>query len=103
MRFETIAAPINCNRTIVGKTGKFIENAPDGNSYALKQIWNKFLRKEPEALLDLWLKVLREAYLNLKYMFHPIAGRYPIAVTLPIPVTFSMIHMKMIVSELFSL
>ena len=30
-------------------------------------------------------------------------GRYPIAVTVPIAVTFSMIHMKMIVSELFSL
>ena len=37
------------------------------------------------------------------YMLHPIAGRYPIAVTLPIAVTFSRMHMKMIVSELFSL
>ena len=32
-------------------------------------------------------------------MLHPIAGLYPMAVTLPIAVTFSMIHMKMIVPE----
>ena len=38
-----------------------------------------------------------------KYMLHPTAGRYPIAVTLPMAVTFSMIDMKMILSELFSL
>ena len=39
----------------------------------------------------------------MEYMLHPIADQYPIAITLPIAVTFSMIHMKMIVSELFSL
>ena len=38
---------------------------------------------------------------NYVYMLHPIAGRYPIALTLPIAVTFSMIHMKMILSQLF--
>ena len=47
--------------------------------------------------------IVLHATSSFTYVSHPIAGRYPIAVTHPIAVTFSMKHMKMILSELFSL
>ena len=62
-------------------------------------VWNLETRSMELLQTSLWLSDNP----CQKYMSHPIAGRYPIAVTHPIAVTFSMKHMKMILSELFSL